>query len=176
MFLWKDRENGKRKNQGKMRVCSLFPPIFPISFFVLCVQYCMSPFTPISPRFPPFILRLPPFSLIPPPPLFPPVSPVFTGFSGEWVIVVVPERGAHRALCLRCAYAVRKAGCFPSPVATGPRVLTSAPYSPCWYTRDFFYQCDACHGSQGPEFCTPCCFELMVHASVGRRFSGVFSG
>ena len=23
-------------------------------------------------------------------------------------------------------------------LAMGPRVLNSAPYSPCWYTRDFF--------------------------------------
>ena len=28
---------------------------------------------------------------------------------------------------VRCARAVRKFGCFPPPVATGPRVLTSAP-------------------------------------------------
>ena len=34
---------------------------------------------------------------------------------------------AVRALCLRCARAVRKVGCFPPPVATGPRVLNSAP-------------------------------------------------
>ena len=42
--------------------------------------------------------------------------------------------GAVPALCACCA----KSRCFPSPVAMGPRVLTSAPYSPCWYTRDFF--------------------------------------
>ena len=35
--------------------------------------------------------------------------------------------------------AVRKAGCFSPPVATGPRVLNSAPYSPCLYTRDFLF-------------------------------------
>ena len=34
--------------------------------------------------------------------------------------------------------AIRKVGCFPPPVATGPRVLSSAPYSP-FYTRDFFF-------------------------------------
>ena len=34
---------------------------------------------------------------------------------------------------------VRKVGCFPPPVTTGPRILNSAPYSPCWYTRDFFF-------------------------------------
>ena len=28
---------------------------------------------------------------------------------------------------VRCARAVRKVGCFPSPVATGPRVLNAAP-------------------------------------------------
>ena len=32
------------------------------------------------------------------------------------------------------------------------------------------------HGSQGPEFCTPCCFEVIMHASVGGWFSGVFPG
>ena len=51
--------------------------------------------------------------------------------------------------------AVRKVGCFPPPVATGPRVLNSAPHSPCWYTRDFSFWSSACHGSQGPKFCTP---------------------
>ena len=56
-------------------------------------------------------------------------------------------RGAHRALCPRCARAVQKVGCFSPPVATGPRVLNSAPYSPCWYTRDFLFQSDACHRS-----------------------------
>ena len=40
---------------------------------------------------------------------------------------------------VRCARAVRKVGCFSPPVATGPRVLNSAPYSPCWYTRDFLF-------------------------------------
>ena len=39
-------------------------------------------------------------------------------------------------------------------LAMGPRVLNSAPYSPCWYTKNFFLQSDACHGSQGREFCT----------------------
>jgi hypothetical protein len=34
---------------------------------------------------------------------------------------------AHRALCPRCAHAVRKVGCFPPLPATGPRVLNSAP-------------------------------------------------
>ena len=38
------------------------------------------------------------------------------------------------ALC-----AVRKVSCVPPPVAMGPRVLNSAPYSPCWYTRGFFF-------------------------------------
>ena len=32
----------------------------------------------------------------------------------------------------------RKVGCFPLPVAMGPRVLKSAPYSSCSYTRVFF--------------------------------------
>ena len=31
---------------------------------------------------------------------------------------------------VRCAHAVRKVGCFPPPVATGPRVLNSAPPMP----------------------------------------------
>ena len=26
------------------------------------------------------------------------------------------------------------------------------------------------HGSQGPEFCTPCCVEVIMHASVGGWF------
>ena len=37
------------------------------------------------------------------------------------------RKGAHRALCAHCARAVRNAGCFPPPVATGPRALNSAP-------------------------------------------------
>ena len=57
------------------------------------------------------------------------------------------NRISHNAsvtwLC-NCVYggapcAVRKVGCFPPPVATDPRVLNSAPYSPCWYTRDIFF-------------------------------------
>ena len=72
--------------------------------------------------------------------------------------------------------AVQKVGRVPPPVATGPRVLISAPDSPCWYTGDFVFQSDACHGCQGPEFCTTCCFELVMHASVGGWFSGVFPG
>ena len=39
----------------------------------------------------------------------------------------------------RYARAVRTGGCFSPPVATGPRVLNSAPYSLCWYTRDFLF-------------------------------------
>ena len=46
-------------------------------------------------------------------------------------------------------------------LAMGPRVLNSAPCSPCWYTRNFFLQSDACHGSQGREFCT--LQPLLVH-------------
>ena len=74
---------------------------------------------------------------------------------------------------MRCARAVRKVSCFSPPVAKGPGVLNPAPYSPCWYTRDFFFQSDACHRSQGPEFCTP---EWIMHASVGGWFSRVFLG
>ena len=51
---------------------------------------------------------------------------------------VCPKVGGVRGRTVRCAPAVQKAGCFPPPVATGPRGLNSAPYSPCWYTRDFF--------------------------------------
>ena len=58
---------------------------------------------------------------------------------------------------VRFAHAVRKVGSFPPPVETGPRVLNSAPYSSCWYTKEFFLF-DACHGSQGPEFCTQMLF------------------
>ena len=47
-------------------------------------------------------------------------------------------RLCSRGRAVRCARAVRKVGHFPPPVTTGPRVLYSAPYSPCWYTRDFF--------------------------------------
>ena len=34
------------------------------------------------------------------------------------------------------------------------------------------------HGSQGPEFYTPpqCCFEWIMHASVGGWFAGMFLG
>ena len=77
---------------------------------------------------------------------------------------------------MHCACAVRKIGCFPPLVATGLRVLKSAPYSPCCCTRDVFFQSDACQGSHGPEFCTPCCFELIMHASVGGWFSDVLPG
>ena len=48
-----------------------------------------------------------------------------------------PGSHHHRfggALC-----AVRKVGCVPPPVGTDPRVLNSAPFSPCWYTRVFFF-------------------------------------
>ena len=44
---------------------------------------------------------------------------------------------------MRCARAMpalcEKSAVFPPPVATGPRVLNSAPYSPCWYTRVLFF-------------------------------------
>ena len=52
---------------------------------------------------------------------------------------------------MRCA----KRRLFFTTGSHGSWVLNSAPYSPCWYTRDFLFQSDACHGSQGPEFCTP---------------------
>ena len=45
------------------------------------------------------------------------------------------EMGNFRGHTVR----VRKVGCFLPPVATGPGVLNSAPYSPCWYTRDFWF-------------------------------------
>ena len=32
------------------------------------------------------------------------------------------------------------------------------------------------YGSQGPEFCTPFCFEFIMHASVGGWFSGGVPG
>ena len=66
--------------------------------------------------------------------------------NGVWHLQVAGSRG-FQSLCIlkkkiwgrtvRRARAVRKVGCFPPPVATGPRVLNSAP--PCWYTRDFFF-------------------------------------
>ena len=70
---------------------------------------------------------------------------------------------------VRCALAVRKLGCLPPLVATGPRALNSAPYSATAGTPGIVF-------SEGPEFCTPCCFELVMHASVGGWFSGVFPG
>ena len=48
-------------------------------------------------------------------------------------------KGAHRALCPRCARAVRKVGCFPSPVATDPKAQNSAPYSPLLVHQGFFF-------------------------------------
>ena len=73
--------------------------------------------------------------------------------------------------------AVRKVSCFSPPVATDPRVLNAAPYSPGWYTRDLLFWSDACHGSQGPECCTPDdVLEWIMHASVGGWFAGVFPG
>ena len=53
--------------------------------------------------------------------------------------------------CARCARAVRKVGCFPPLVATGPRVLNSAPYSRCWYTRDFFFSLMLATGFRTPK-------------------------
>ena len=76
-----------------------------------------------------------------------------------WTRDATSTMGAHRALCPRCARAVREIGCFPPPVAPGPRVLNPAPYSPCWYTS-------ACHGSQGPESCT--LQPLLVHQCLPR--------
>ena len=40
---------------------------------------------------------------------------------------------------IHTARTVRKDGCFSPPVAMGPGVLNSAPYSPCLYTRDFLF-------------------------------------
>ena len=40
---------------------------------------------------------------------------------------------------VRCAHTVRKVGCFPPPVAMGPRVLTSAPYSRASTPGIFFF-------------------------------------
>ena len=44
----------------------------------------------------------------------------------------------------------------------------------CAKSRLFFTT--SSHGSQGPEFCTQCCFELIMHACVGGWFSAVFPG
>ena len=52
---------------------------------------------------------------------------------------VFGPRQSIRGCTVRCARAVRKVGCFSPLAATGPRVLNSAPYSPCWYTRDFLF-------------------------------------
>ena len=140
--------------------------------------------------------------------------------------------GWIRGRTVRCARAVRQVGCVPPSVATGPRVLNSAPYTPLLVHQGFLFfsmhMClvclpilfpsfaslrrgtppsrkkvkwaagasnhsvgtpsyraasaiwqlvsDACHASQGPEFCTQCCFELIMHPSVGGWFSGVFPG
>ena len=51
----------------------------------------------------------------------------------------IASGGGLRGCTVCCARAVQKVGCLPPPqVATDPRVLDSAPYSPCWYTKDFF--------------------------------------
>ena len=63
------------------------------------------------------------------------------GFSFAPSLDPPSERKQHTACVVNirgALCAVRKVGCFPPLVATGPRVLNSAPYSPCWYTRDFF--------------------------------------
>ena len=44
-------------------------------------------------------------------------------------------RGAHRALCPRCA----RSRLFFTTGSHGSRVLNSAPYSPSWYTREFLF-------------------------------------
>ena len=40
----------------------------------------------------------------------------------------------------------------------------------------FFFKSNSCHGPHGPEFCTACCFELIMHASVGGWSSGGVPG
>ena len=68
----------------------------------------------------------------------------------QWRTVFQPKRSRDctAQIALGAPRAVQKIGCFP-------------PSS---------------HTSQGPEFCTPCCFELTRHASVGGDFLGVFPG
>ena len=38
--------------------------------------------------------------------------------------------------------------------------------------KSWLFSTTGSHGTQGPEFCTPCCFEVIMHASVGGWFSG----
>ena len=39
---------------------------------------------------------------------------------------------------VRCTHAVRKKSLVSNTSNPRPKVLNSAPYSPCWYTSDFF--------------------------------------
>ena len=75
---------------------------------------------------------------------------------------------------MRFVRAVRKVGSFPPPVATDPRFLKSAPYSPCWYTRDVFFCLMLATGPRVLKSATM--HELIMHPSVGEWFSGVFPG
>ena len=51
---------------------------------------------------------------------------------------LAPVRHTKTGRTVRRARAVQKVDCFPPPVAMGPRVLNSAPDSPCWHTGNFF--------------------------------------
>ena len=75
-----------------------------------------------------------------------------------------PLKGAQRALCPRCA----KSRLFSpvAPVATDPKVLNSAPYTP-WYTRDFFFSLMLATGPKVLNSEPPMLFG-MDHASFCR--------
>ena len=85
--------------------------------------------------------------------------------------VCVPK-GAHRALCARCA----KSRLFSTLGSHGFQVPEFCTLQHLLVHQGFSFQSDACHGSQGPEFCTLCCLELIMHASVGWWLSGVLPG
>ena len=62
---------------------------------------------------------------------------------------VLDETNIHRGRTARCVLAVRKVGCFSPPVATGPRVLNSAP--PILFSMDHACLCRwvVCRGVPG---------------------------
>ena len=62
----------------------------------------------------------------------------------------------------------------PLPEAPLPNRRVRALCPRCVKSR--LFSTTGSHGSQDPEFCTPCCFELIMHTSVGGWFSGGVPG
>ena len=63
----------------------------------------------------------------------------FWSYSEETEMTLINRQTTRRGRTVRCARAVRKVGCFPPPVATDPKVLNSAPYTPLLVHQGFFF-------------------------------------